>query len=143
MYYNWFFLTNFMFKQYKNKEFLSVSSTGETLFFLQSGVYSNKESMEKGMTKFSYYIYNKEKNMYYTYVGITKDEKNLEKLKGYFKKLGYDIYIKQVYISNIAFICVLNQYEIVLKETTDNKVIESICSQVLSKYEELILDDQN
>ena len=137
-----FFMGNFMFNEYDRKT-STVSLTGETLYFLQAGVFSNEEEMKKEMSNFSYYIYTKENNMYYSYIGIVKNKKNLEKLKEYFKSEGYDIYVRELFISNISFITVLNQYEMLLEQTTDTKIIKSICNQILSKYEELVMVDKN
>lgn len=137
-----FFMGNFMFNEY-DKKTSTVSLTGETLYFLQAGVFSNEEEMKKEMSNFSYYIYTKENNMYYSYIGIVKNKKNLEKLKEYFKSEGYDIYVRELFISNISFITVLNQYEMLLEQTTDTKIIKSICNQILSKYEELVMVDKN
>ena len=137
-----FFMGNFMFNEYDRKT-STVSLTGETLYFLQAGVFSNEEEMKKEMSNFSYYIYTKENNMYYSYIGIVKNKKNLEKLKEYFKSEGYDIYVRELFISNISFITVLDQYEMLLEQTTDTKIIKSICNQILSKYEELVMIDKN
>lgn len=137
-----FFMGNFMLNEY-DRTTSTVSLTGETLYFLQAGVFSSEEEMKKEMSNFSYYIYTKENKMYYAYVGIVKNEKNLEKLKEYFKTEGYDIYVREIFISNIPFITVLNQYEMLLSETTDTKIMKSICNQILSKYEELVLLDKN
>ena len=138
-----FFMGNFMFSQYGKAENLTAvgSTNGENLKFLQAGVYSSKESMEEGMKNFTYYIYSIKDNMYYTYIGITKEDKNLEKLKNHFKEKGYEIYVAEIYVDNPNFLTTLNQYETVLKETTDSKTIDAICSQVLSKYEEIVLND--
>ena len=62
---------------------------------------------------------------------------------GYFKNLGYDLYVKEFTVENTNFIEVLNQYEELLKQTNDEKTIASICGQILSKYEELVLNAQN
>lgn len=137
-----FFMGNFMFNQYQ-KDTDTVALTGENLYFLQAGVFSSLESMKESMKDFSYYIYTKENNMYYSYVGIVKNEKNLQKLKDYFRKTGYDIYVREIFISNISFLTVLDQYEMLLNETTDEKIIKSIENQVLSKYEELVMVDKN
>ena len=52
-----FFMGNFMFNQYGIEDTTAVvSSNGETLKFLQAGVYSSKESMEESMKNFNYYI---------------------------------------------------------------------------------------
>lgn len=131
-----------MFNQYGNLESTTaISNKGETLKFIQVGVYSSKESMEEAMKDYNYYIYRIKDKMYYSYIGITKSEENLKKLKNHFKEKGIDIYVTDIYIDNIMFLETLDQYEKVLKETNDSKTIDAVCSQVLSKYEEIILND--
>lgn len=137
-----FFMGIFLFKQYKTDTDL-VSLTGENIYFLQTGVYSSIDSMKEAMKNTNYYIYTKENNMYYSYIGITKNEKNLEKLKEFYKNEGYDIYVREIFVSNIAFITFLDQYDLLLNETTDTKIIKSIENQILNKYEELIKVDKN
>ena len=137
-----FFMGNFMFKQYKSDTDL-VSLTGENLYFLQTGVYSSLDSMKEAMKNTSYYIYTKENDMYYSYIGITKNKNNLEKLKGFYKQEGYDIYVREIFVSDISFLTVLEQYDNLLLETTDNNILKSIEEQVLNKYEELIINDKD
>ena len=137
-----FFMGTFMFKQYRTDTDV-VSLTGENLYFLQTGVYSSEESMKEAMKNTSYYIYTKENNMYYAYIGITKNKKNLKTLQEFYKSVGYDISIREIFVSNISFLTVLEQYDNLLLETTDNKIIKSIENQVLSKYEELIINDND
>ena len=131
-----------MFNEYNKEEVkpVSISSKIEKIYFIQVGVYSNLEKMKQSLTNLEYYIYNKENNLYYVYVGITKTTENVDKLKEYFNKLGYDIYVKELDVNNKKFNEVLNQYVALLKETTDDKAISTICNQVLSKYEELVIN---
>ncbi|MBE6144432.1 MAG: hypothetical protein E7169_02545 [Firmicutes bacterium] len=138
-----FLLAKFMINQYDKKENLkTVFNSYETLYFIQQGVYSTKESMEKNMSDFAYYIYNIENDKYYTYIGITKTKENSDKLKGFYEKLGYITYIKEINVDNIGFVEILNQYDQLLETTEDENTIKAICSQVLSKYEELILNER-
>lgn len=137
-----FFMGTFMLKQYRTDTDV-VSLTGENLYFLQAGVYSSEESMKESMKNTPYYIYTKENNMYYSYIGITKNKKNLKILQDFYKSIGYDIYIREIFISDVAFLTVLEQYDNLLLETTDTKVIRSIENQVLSKYEELMINDKD
>jgi len=138
-----FLLAKFMINQYDKKENLkTVFNSYETLYFIQQGVYSTKESMEKNMSDFAYYIYNIENDKYYTYIGITKTKENSDKLKGFYEKLGYITYIKEINVDNIGFVELLNQYDQLLETTEDENTIKAICSQVLSKYEELILNER-
>lgn len=132
-------LSFYMFKQYDKTE-ITVSETVEVLDFLQIGVYSSKENMEETVKNVNYYIYNEENGQFHVFVAITKEE-NYDKVKGYYESLGYDIYKKEISVSNTAFLEILNQYELMLKEVTDTSTIGTIESQVLSKYEELVINE--
>lgn len=132
-------LAKFMFNQYEYKSKLTtVFNNGTSVYFLQQGVYSNKESMEQNCANFPHYIYRVEEDKYYVYVALTKDIENLEKLKGYYHNLGYSMYVKELNISNQDFINILEQYDILLSKSTENSVIEAVVTQTLLKYEELI-----
>lgn len=138
-----FLLAKFMIEQYDRKENLkTVFNDSQTLYFIQQGVYSSEENMKKNMSDFAYYIYNVSDEKYYTYIGITKSKENSDKLKDFYKKLGYITYVKEISINNKNFLEVLEQYDKLLESTADNNTIKAICSQVLSKYEELILNER-
>jgi len=132
-----FFMGNYIIKQYKSKTNM-VSLTGDNLYFLSIGSYKTKDEMKNKLSNVSYYIYRKEDNIYYSYIAITKDLENLKKLKDYYKEKGYVISEKKIFVSNIAFLTVLEQYDMLLKS---NNNIEAIESQVLSKYEETNNED--
>ena len=128
----------FLIKSYDNAENITVSKNAETIYYLQRGVYSNKENMTNNMKDFEHYIYNIEENMYYTYIGISTNKKNIEKLQGFYKEKGYDTYIREKITDNVGFITILRQYDELLAGTKDNNTINAICNQVLAKYEELV-----
>ncbi len=136
-----FFMSNFMFQQYDKKGAEKVSYEKNNVYFFQIGVYSSLENMKESLKNVETYIYEQTDKLFYAYVGMTKESANLEKLEGYFKDLGYVIYRKEKKVSNLAFHEVLAQYDLMLKETEDTKTIKTIMSQVISKYEELVLSD--
>ncbi|MDD2377652.1 MAG: hypothetical protein PHD10_02975 [Bacilli bacterium] len=137
-----FLLSQFMINQYEKKEkLLTVFNRGEKVYLIQQGVYSSEESVLKNTMDFSYYITSIENNMYYVYIGVTKDLDNIKKLQGYFDKMGYITYSKEVFVTNKSFLEILEQYDNLLKTTTDNAIISAICNQTLSKYEELVVGD--
>lgn len=139
-----FVLGKFMLNQYDfNGKIIPTISTSKNAYFIQQGVYSSKESMEKNTTNFPYYIYVLDNDKYYVYIGITFLEENMNKIKGYYEEKGYNTYVKEINISNDNFITILEQYDILLKESTDLQVIGTICSQVLNEYEELVLNRDN
>lgn len=123
---------------YSDIDSISVSKDAEEVYYLRKGVYSSKEEMENDMQAFQHYIYNVEDNMYNTYIGISKNKKNIEKLKGFYQKKGYDTYIEAKITDNEDFLIVLGQYDEVLSKTDDENAINVICNQVLAKYEEMV-----
>lgn len=129
-----------MLSQYDDFNIFPVSFNYDTLYFLQQGVYSNEEIMKQNMSLFKYYIYDLEDDGYHTYVGITKSYENALKVKEYYKEKGYDIYVKENNVKNNSFISVIAQYDILLSEA-EGETIDSICNQILSSYEELVINE--
>lgn len=133
-------LGRFVLNQYEFEgKIVPTMNISKSAYFIQQGVYSSKESMESNVTNFPYYIYMINDDKYYVYIGITFLEENMNKIKGYYEQKGYITYVKEINISNDDFITVLEQYDSLLKESTDSEVIGTVCSQVLNKYEELVL----
>lgn len=131
----------FLISGYDHAEGITVSKNAETIYYVQRGVYSSKENMQDNMGEFEHYIYNVEDNMYYTYIGISTNKKNAEKIQGCYKEKGYDTYIKEKITDNAGFLTVLGQYDDLLSKTKDGGTINAICNQVLAKYEEMVNDE--
>lgn len=113
-----------------------MSSSGESLYFVQYGVYSSIESMEKNTISLENYIYNKEDNLYYVYISITKSEEVLKKIQNYYKEQGINTISKEFVINNKKFINKVNEYDKLIKESDDSTYISSIINQTLISYEE-------
>ena len=96
-----FFLSNFFLTQYDDFDGIKVSGTGENLYFIQYGVFSSLESLEENTISLQNYVYNKQDNLYYVYVGITKLEENAEKIVNYYKNLGYETIIKIFFLLSL------------------------------------------
>lgn len=134
-------LSKFMFNQYNyDSKISTVFKNSEKLYFVMFGIYSSKDEMEKETSNLKSYIYSLENDKYYVYLGITKEEKNFDKLKGYFNSIGYDVSERVLNINNDSYIDLLEQYDILLSKTNDNDVIEAIASQTITKYKESIND---
>lgn len=128
------------FSSVLTKEQVKLSSQIiDTLYFIEYGVYDDIKQADIAIQNIDYFIKIKEDELIHVYVGITT-KKNLEKLKGYFKDLGYDINVREKIIPNNSFLEVLNQYELMLEQTNDKKSIKAIESGVISKYEEMIYE---
>ena len=134
-----FFLSNFFLKQYDDFEEIKVSNKGQNLYFIQYGAFSTLESLEENTIGLQNYIYNKQDNLYYVYVGITNLKDNAEKIVNYYKNIGSDTIIKEYGITNKNFLEQLENYDTILKNTDDETAISSIINQVLVKYEEVVI----
>lgn len=135
-----FFLSNFFINQYDDFNGIKVSNNSTELYFIQYGVFSSLESMEDNTISLQNYVYNTVDNLYYVYIGITKTKENSEKIMNYYKTLGYETIIKKYIISNNEFINLIDNYDNVLKETTDNTALAAIINEGLIKYEEVVIN---
>ena len=138
-----FFLSISFIKQYDSYTGIKVSGIGEDLFFIQYGVYSSIENMEKETIALENYVYNMNNDMYYVYVGITSLEENANKIINHYKNLGYKTIIKKYQIANTKFLEELTNYDNILKSTNDETVVASLINQVLIKYEEVVISGKN
>ena len=98
-----FFLSVIFIKQYNDFSGIKVSGTGEELYFIQYGVFSSLESMEKETINLTNYVYSNIENMYYVYIGITKNGDNANKIVKYYKDLGYDTIINRYGTRSITY----------------------------------------
>lgn len=136
----------FLFSQYQIENVsLPVMNEieGEKVSFLQVGVYSNIDSMKKNLEGLENYIYVEEEGKYHAYIGITTNQKNIEKLKGFYQEKGYIIYVKEIFVRSNAFLEQLSKYDELLEKTEDKNAVQVIISNVLTSYKELVIDDQH
>lgn len=133
-----FFLGMICIKQYKDSGTIKVASSSNTLYFIQFGVYSSKKNMEEGTIDLQNYIYNINNELYYVYVGITKDRENANKLVMYYEDLGYSTIIKEYEVVNKEYIKEIENLDEVLRITEDSTVIGSMANQSLEKYESVV-----
>ena len=132
------YLGYLIFNQYKQNNVTTFSESDEPIYFLQQGVYSSEESILSNTKEISDYIYFKEDDKYKVYVGITTSKENAEKISNIFKDKNIDIYIKEMGISDKAFVEKLKQYDELIKATEDQNVILGIVKQILSEYEQVV-----
>ena len=135
------FMSKFMYKQYDYSINLKTVFGGNVnkAYFIEYGVFPSYDDMQKGVINLSSYIYEIINNNYYVYGGITKSRDNSLKLKGFFEKNGYNIYIKEIAIEDDDFLEKLYEFDELLSRTSDDGAIKAICNQVLAKYEEMVI----
>lgn len=131
-------LSYLMIKSYDNASAVTVSAGAEKVYFIQRGVYSNKQNMINSMNDFENYVYSVEDNQYHAYIGITKSKNNATKIKQTYEQDNLATYTIEKNINNKEFSTILTQYDDVLSKTDDVNTIKVIENQVISKYKETI-----
>ena len=94
--------------------------------------------MEENIKNMDLKVVDELDNKYYVYLGITKDESIAKKLKEIYESQGYQIYIKEVSLSNEEFNNNVTQFDLLINATTSEKEILTIEKVVLANYEEII-----
>ena len=107
------------------------------LYFFQISAYKNLENVKNKTKNLESYIVIKENdNLYHIYVGLTKNLKNLQKIKEFYSKNGDNIYVREKNVGCENFMSDLNNYEVLLSSAESKKAIEKIEKEVLKKYKE-------
>ena len=75
-------MSKIIFNQYNTK---IVSNNLSKAYFFEVGVFDDIKSLTNSMSEYNSYIYIKQNNKYYSYIGITLD--NYEKVQSYFDNL--------------------------------------------------------
>lgn len=121
---------------------ITVFDEKDKIYMLQIGVYQNIDLMEKSFKDYKKLLYIKQDDGYHLYVGITKNNQIAKRIKEFYKKDGYSIYVKENIESNKSFLSILGEYDKIIEITSDNdiKEIEKI---VISNYKEMVLNNES
>lgn len=117
----------------KNNGSIAVFYEGESIYFISTGVYKEKEE-----SHFDGSIYQLEDDGFHEYVGITKNKKIANKIKEYYEKLGNNCNVSEKRVTNNEYINTLNEYDKVLLIANEKDLI-NIEKIVLANYEEMVL----
>ena len=129
----------YVFNEYKIEQEDHKVIEYNYVYLMQYGVYGKKENMIETCKKIKNYFYFKDKDGYHVIIGITKNKKNKEKIVDSLD-LMENIYMKREKIDNSEFIQLIDQYDNLINQTDDKEIIINAQKQILSKYEELILE---
>ena len=136
-----FFLSKSFLEEYKGYNGIKpVSSSGINAYFIKYGEYKSLEELEKNTISLTNYIYLEEEGIYNVYIAITSDESIKDKLLKYFGNLKYKVSYDEFTITNNDYIKYLETADKLLDSTNDESVLGEVCSQILSKYEELVIN---
>ncbi|MBQ2639450.1 MAG: hypothetical protein IJF92_01645 [Bacilli bacterium] len=140
LYWGLFFIIIGIFcsKYISNINAKSLFESGESYYFIQEGIYSNKEVMNSDIKDIKNRAIIHKNNKYYVYVGISKDLEIAKLIKKIYENKGYQIYIKELNVNNKEFSNNVDQFDLLIKNSNSNEDVLMIESVVLSNYEEII-----
>lgn len=111
---------------------LEVDLNGEKIFLIQSGAYSTYDKMVDH-TFLSNYVYYEDDGLYKSIIGITNNYDNIEKIKNTY---NFDVLVKEYYSKDKELNDKIKEYDILIKNTSDDKEIKRIISEVLALYKD-------
>lgn len=132
-------LTGLIINTNDNKQ-IKTFNEEKKYYFLQEGIYSNEKNMLENTKELDSKLVINEKNKYYVYLGITKEEKIAQKIKNIYQNKGYTLYIKEINIDNEEFYNNVTQFDLLINNTNKENEILTIEEVVLANYEEIILN---
>ena len=124
-----------------NASSMTVFDEKDKIYMLQVGVYEKEEQMNNAFKDYNKYLSIKEKDGYHLYVGITKSDEIAKRIKEFYEKDGYSIYIRESIENNKAFISILSEYDKIIDITSTNDIGE-IKKIVISNYKEMVIDNE-
>ena len=134
-------LGKFTFDRYENVDTKNVISYDNYVYLLKYDKYNNFEEMKEKVTNVDKYIYIEKDDKVTAYVAIAKTKDNINKIKDIYNTKNINLEVTKEKIDNEEFIQNLNEYEKLLSASDDEKSLLIIEKQILSCYEELMVNE--
>ncbi len=134
------FLGTYIYKSSKIST-QEVFNENNKVYLMQYGVYSTEDSMKNSTVSLSDYFYYKDKDGYHVIIGVVENKNIANKIRDSYD-IKDNIYYKEVKINNMEFLQSLRQYDSLVSSLSDKTSIINAEKQILSKYEELILNNE-
>jgi hypothetical protein len=134
------FLSNYIINnkdKLLNKLFVDSNDDLNIYYFIQEGVYDDKDILEDNINKTYPYIIDYSNNKFYVYLGITKDLEVVKKLEDIFTNHGISIYLKKKELNSDEFYNNIIQFDLLSRATSDEDELLTIEEVVLANYEEI------
>lgn len=134
-------LGKYIFSQYKEDVIDTMNITNNQIYIMQYGVYKNEDNMKENTKDLKNYFYYTDEKGYHVIIGITTKENLKDKIVDSYN-IKSNIYMKKIQLDNEEFLRLLEQYDSLIEQTTDKDIIVSAEKQILSKYEEILTDNE-
>lgn len=133
------FISNYI---YTNRNSLLTNFNTETdentYYFIEEGVYDNKDIIENNFNKTYPYIIDYSNNKFYVYLGITNNLEVSKKLEEIYLNHNINVKRRNKKLTSSEFYNNIIQFDLLIKATSDEEEILKIEEVVLANYEEMI-----
>lgn len=130
------------FDRYENLEVQKTANMDDKIYMLKYGTYSSEDEMAEKLKKIDRYIYIEKDGKYSAYLGAAASSLSANKIVNLYVLKGIKLKKERVLIDNEEFIQNLNQYEKLLAATDDEKSLIIIEKQIMSLYEQTVVEDE-
>lgn len=135
-------LGKFVFDRYEKIDTKSVISYDNYVYMLKYGSYDSLDDMSNKVTSVDRYVYIEKDGKVNAYIGISKTKDNANKIKTIYDNKNIKLTLEKIQIENEEFIQNLNEYEKLLEVAEDEKSLLIIEKQILSCYEDLVVNNE-
>lgn len=118
----------FVYKTYHDNLYNSLKSS--KLYLIENGEYEDINIMREENSK-NNYVYYKDDDKYKSVVGITKDYKNIDKIKSLYSD---NLYVLEYYLPNDNIDSKQDEYEKLLYNASNTKDIKEAVDNILNLY---------
>ena len=133
------YVGSYLYKSYLLKNENKINTY--KIYLLEYGVYNSYEDMELNGKNIENYFYYNDIKGYHILLGITENKNIINKIGESYENIS-NINIREDYIDNMDFIESLKQYDNLILTSNKTEVLQAE-KQILSKYEELILNGES
>ena len=118
-----------IFSSYKTEQ---VMASAGNIYYLQYGVFTSHEVMDKNINKLENYLVYEIDNKYYVYLGIYANIDIAKKIKKIYEEEGIYTYIKNDYITDSELIDIIHDGDNSLLDTENTSELLEINNKTLN-----------
>lgn len=107
-----------------------------TVYAFQVGTFTNNDDAINKLDELPSGIVIKNNNEYEIYVALYKDLEIVNKMVEYYNENNINIYLKMINV-NKEFYNILDNYEEIIRKSTDNTIYDKVNQSVLKTYNEV------
>ena len=120
---------------------MSVFHDSTNFFFLQEGAYSSVELVRVNTRNLNTKLVVEDNGIYNVYVAITRDRQVKESIKRLYSEKNIELVVKEKNLQNLEFQSNIDQFDLLLRNSTTIEEVNSISAVALSNFEQTIMID--